>query len=490
MSLAMSQAGDLDGATELMLALLLDTNHNGASGNATVDSSGSRGRDPSGGGGPSQPTPKPPTQEIGALARELLTEALRVGRCDLMGRTFVAMRDTNTTEMGDAVVYARCAVANGHTRELIALLGEYAASPAPPRSRSEAVEFRSQRALLYSLAILNDAAGEWDAAWGHATAANALTARAFASIDPPDGGAARHLQALDDALAGFGERGPLPAAASSCQPHGFRLVVIMGFPRAGTSLLDQIMAAHPQVHSVGESSPLIFAKGLLEKLAGEQSLELREYLAQMDQPTINAVAADVTGRLAASMPEGTKVYISKVNFDALIAWLVPTLFPQCGRIIFCERGRGDLAVSNFMNNFNLFSHLAFAVDLGSTEAAIDAYARLTQHWRTVFDPATTPTLTVKYEALVSELEVTVREVLGFAGLPWHDGCLRFHDLDRWQAVSTNSVLQVHRPLYSNSLGRWVHYQQHMPPSLTAPAGDGSEAEVGVDGVRVASLEGR
>ena len=476
MSLAMRQAGDLDGATELMLALLLDTDTHGASGNTTVDYSSN------GDGDPSQPTP--PTHVVGTLARELLTEALRVGRCDLMGRTFMAMRDTNTSKMGDAVVYARCAVANGHTRELIALLGEYAASPAPPRSRSEAVEFRSQRALLYSLAILNDAAEDWDAAWGHATAANALTARAFASIDPPDGGAAFHLQALEDARADFGERGPLPPAASSCQPHDFRLVVIMGFPRAGTSLLDQIMAAHPQVHSVGESSPLIFAKGLLEKRAGETGLGLREYLAQMDQPTIDSVAADVTGRLAASMPGGTTVYISKVNFDALIAWLVPTLFPQCGRIIFCERDRRDLVVSNFMNNFNLFSHLAFAVDLGSTEAAIDAYDRLTKHWRAVFDPATTPTLTVKYEALVSELEATVRGVLEFAGLPWDNGCLRFHDLDRWQAVSTNSVLQVHRPLYTDSLGRWLHYQQHMPPSLTAPAEGIAriEAEMGVDGI--------
>jgi hypothetical protein len=135
--------------------------------------------------------------------------------------------------------------------------------------------------------------------------------------------------------------------------------------------------------------------------------------------------------------------------------LIRALFPTA-RIIHCRRDALDTCLSCFFTTFS--ESLQFASDLTTLGRYYLDYRRLMKHWESVF---TVPWLEVQYEALVQDTEGTVQKLLSFCDVEWDPACLRFYGTER--GVRTPSRWQVRQPIYSNSIGRWRHYERHLEP---------------------------
>lgn len=239
-----------------------------------------------------------------------------------------------------------------------------------------------------------------------------------------------------------------------------RPVFIVGMPRSGTTLTEQILASHHAVVPGGELSTMLNNVRQVGKLAGTgrpypygvpalgaaEMDELRtRYLARLDR--LSTSAARVT---------------DKLPFNFMHLGLIALLFPA-GRIIHCSRHPLDTCLSCYFTSFA--QEIGFASDLRSLGRYYLDYRRLMAHWRTVVP---IPILEVNYEETVADLRPAVRRILDHCGLDWDDACMEFHTTDR--GVRTPSRWQVRQRLYASSVGRWKHYERHLQPlrELLAP----------------------
>lgn len=232
-----------------------------------------------------------------------------------------------------------------------------------------------------------------------------------------------------------------------------RPVFILGMPRSGTTLTEQILAGHPEVFGAGERG---FVGQIAQKLyhgAGAPPEPLSHdalaaaadfYLAAIGR--LNGTAARVTDKMPA-------------NF--LHLGLIARVFPRA-RIIHCRRDPIDTCLSCFMQNFRA-AHLSWTCDLADLGHYYCQYRRLMDYWRTVLPDGTM--LEVDYEDTVADLESQARRLVEFVGLEWDDACLRFNETER--AVVTASHSQVRRKLYGGSVGRWRRYGDGLQPLIEA-----------------------
>lgn len=228
-------------------------------------------------------------------------------------------------------------------------------------------------------------------------------------------------------------------------------IFIVGMPRSGTTLIEQILASHPQVTGAGELSSLrllIDARGpfpeSLDKLGGADLTQLGQ--AYLDRITPLAQGRD---RLVDKMP---------ANF--LYAGLIARALPGA-RIIHARRNAVDTCLSCYTKLFG--GDQSFAYDQTELGRFYLDYERMMEHWRAVLPPDRF--LEVDYEAVVDDLDAQARRLIAFAGLPWDDACLEFHKSDR--VVRTASVNQVRQPIYRSSKGRWQPYAAQLAPLLAA-----------------------
>ena len=219
-----------------------------------------------------------------------------------------------------------------------------------------------------------------------------------------------------------------------------RPVLIVGMPRSGTSLAEQILASHPDVFGAGELPFWDGAAAAREAGAPLEPLAAR-YLALLEG------LAPGSARVVDKMPP---------NFMHLALFLAA--FPQ-GRIIHMRRHPIDTCLSIYFQYFQ--SSHAFANDFESLAHYYRQYARLTDHWRRVL-PAER-FLEVSYEALTADQELWSRRMLAFLGLPWDARCLDFHQTER--TVITASKWQVRQKIHSGSTGRWRNYEAFVAPLL-------------------------
>jgi hypothetical protein len=340
------------------------------------------------------------------------------------------------------------------------LLSQYGALLALAGRRAEAIallearlpELRAtgdQMEVRFRLAALYDAADEPERAFAHAATANRLKG---ADFDPP---AYRAL--IDRLLAAFGRAAleRYPRAANRDE----RPLLVVGMPRSGTSLVEQILASHPAVVGAGELTEL----GLLALATGDGECDYPESVARLDAPALTRLADAYRARLDALAPGAERV-VDKMwqNFEYL--GFASLLLPGA-RVIWCRRDPADLGLSNYLLHF--FGQGApFAYDLDHIGRYTREHERAMKHWQSVLD---LPLLEVCYEALVAEPEAQIRRLVDFAGLPWHPGCLRFHETER--VVRTASANQVRRPLYASSVGRHRAYARWLGPLYEALEAD-------------------
>jgi tetratricopeptide (TPR) repeat protein len=229
------------------------------------------------------------------------------------------------------------------------------------------------------------------------------------------------------------------ARASELSSDDATPVLIIGMPRSGTTLVEQIVSMHPEVGAGGE---LNFwnehAAAWHHSSAGDE----KQFLAK--------AAADYLGVLRAIAPTAARV-TDKMPFNFLWAGLIHAAFPKA-TIIHCRRAAVDTALSIHQT----FFHPALAFPTGGAElvAYFQSYRELTDHWRSVL-PADRY-IEVDYEELTRAPEPAIRRIIAACGLPWHDACLRPESNPR--AVKTPSKWQTRQPIYRTSVERWRRYE--------------------------------
>lgn len=226
-------------------------------------------------------------------------------------------------------------------------------------------------------------------------------------------------------------------------------VFVAGMPRSGTSLIDQIIDAHPLAAGVGELSDIeTFADELSR--AYDSDLPPPQCFGKYDDRAFTRVAANYIHHVQQLSPRGTQRIVNKALGNNKLVGLLARLFPKC-RIIHAIRDPRDVAISCFMGGFNNYLH-PWTTQIDWAASAWEQSLRMMEHWKATLD---VPILDVHYEALVADPERQFRRLIDFIGLPWDDACLAFHKTRR--TVRTLSYDQVNRPIYTTSAGRNANY---------------------------------
>jgi hypothetical protein len=226
-------------------------------------------------------------------------------------------------------------------------------------------------------------------------------------------------------------------------------VFVLGMPRSGTTLVEQILSSHPQVAGVGELDEI---KRLLTALAKSMEVDINVHLPLILNPSrMRSVASAYLDKIT-RLGQGAVRVVDKTLDNSLRLGLIKVLFPRA-RIIYCRRDPMDACLSCYMQNFR---DLPFAWCLRDLGAFYRQFERLMNHWLAVF-PNSIHEIT--YETLVMDPEAEIRKLLAFCGLNWDARCLNFYENPR--AVRTASKLQVRNPLSERSVGRWKRYASHL-----------------------------
>jgi tetratricopeptide (TPR) repeat protein len=308
---------------------------------------------------------------------------------------------------------------------------------APDRPASE------EARLHFSAGDLYAQRKDFDQAFVHYLQANKLKYKPQA--------AARELQYLRTCHSVFtGERlRTLPRASTNSE----RPVFIVGMPRSGTSLVEQVLASHPAVFGAGELIHINrIANNLHITLHSQQHFP--QCIDQLTEAAANELAAGYLQHLEALSPNAMRV-TDKMPHNFLNLGLIELLFPGA-RVIHCRRNPMDNCLSCFTHDLS-GSH-AYSYDLAMLGEYYRAYQQLMQHWQQVL---TIPLLQLDYEALVTNQEAVTRQLLAFCELEWDMRCLHFYESSR--VTATASYDQVRQPLYQGAIGKWRDYENHLRP---------------------------
>ncbi|MGJ4947190.1 sulfotransferase [Bradyrhizobium sp. HKCCYLS20291] len=233
-------------------------------------------------------------------------------------------------------------------------------------------------------------------------------------------------------------------------------VFVIGMPRSGTSLVEQTLASHPAVHGAGEVN---YFAAAVANFTDPARGDYPEMLAKLSDADIMTLARSYLDRFS-SLPADTRRVVDKMPSNFLFAGLIHLALPNA-RIIHVRRNPIDTCLSCYTQLFA--EPQPFAYDLAELGRYYRAYDALMSHWRTVLPEGVL--LEVTYEDMVRDFEAHARKIVAHCGLAWDDACLSFHDNDR--PVNTASLVQVRKPLFSGSVGRWRMYGDRLRPLLDA-----------------------
>jgi tetratricopeptide (TPR) repeat protein len=310
--------------------------------------------------------------------------------------------------------------------------------------------------LHFGLAQVYDGVGDYAKAGEHLRLGNALQLetrkKKNQAYDPED-----HARFVDNLIAVFSE--PFFARTRGFGLDSERPVFIVGLPRSGTTLTEQVLASHSKVFGAGE---LRVARQDFEHLADARNDpgHAFEHLAALDRGRAREVAQQHLDELLSLHRTAVRV-VDKMPDNYLQLGLLAVLFPRA-RFIHCRRDLRDTAVSCWMTHFR---HIRWANDPEHIATRFREYQRLMAHWKTVL---AVPVLEVEYEDTVADLEGVARRLVDWCGLAWEPGCLAFHESKR--PVRTASVTQVRQPIYSRSVARWKNYEADLGALFARLAG--------------------
>ncbi len=291
----------------------------------------------------------------------------------------------------------------------------------------------------YALGKMLDDVGAFDRAFAAYAEANAGQARPF---DP-----AQAAARIDGIISGFD--GPLFDRLAGGGSDSERPVFVIGMPRSGTTLVEQIIASHGSAEGAGELAHF-----------GRYLQSLPNGPGELDPAALGAFAEDYLARLGRPDAAVARI-VDKRPFNFMCLGLIRLVFPRAS-IIHCRRDPRDTCLSIFFTDFA--DKHAFTTRLSDIGLFYNDYMRAMDHWRRTQPGAF---LEVDYEKLVADQEAESRRLIAHCGLPWDSRCLAFHENKR--PVDTPSDWQVREPIYTRSIGRWRHYEPHLAPLLEAIA---------------------
>lgn len=393
-----------------------------------------------------------------AAALDTLTRALEIAPADPDLRNDLGLIQL---EMGDLAASQQTferalALEPGHVHALYNLAFSVKAEENPALleklnaaiagAEDSASEMRAM--LHFAAGHLHEAGQDYDAAFGEFERANRLKGAIYD---------ANKVEAYFAAIKAVFT--PELFARYDCKYEGTQAVFIVGMPRSGTTLTEQIVASHPQAAGAGE---LLLcnqmANGLGTLLNAPESYPA--CVPKLSCDLIRQLAEDYTQELIRRGGDAVKIS-DKMPGNFVHLGLITLLLPHA-KIIHCQRDPLDTCVSCFTANFT--GYLPYAYDMAHLGHYYRCYQDLMTHWKRVLPH---PIHTMEYEQLIADPEREIRSLMAFLGLPWNDQCLAPHRTKR--AVTTASNVQVRQPIYRHAVNRSDRYTNHLDPLRQALA---------------------
>jgi len=307
--------------------------------------------------------------------------------------------------------------------------------------------------IHFALAKALEESGDYGRAFAHLRKGNEMKRARIQYDEAAALGFFKRISAVFDPglfnrLQGSGDRSPVP-------------VFVLGMPRSGSTLIEQILASHPQIHGAGELPHPSSAAHAIPFLFPESVLSLdTEALARIGQSYVSQLPA---------LEHGQLLTVNKLPNNFLYLGLIRLILPNA-RIIHTVRNPLDTSLSCYSTLFTAGQH--FSYEMRELGRYYRGYSELMVHWRSLL-PADAM-LDVAYEDVVDDLEGQARRLIDYCGLRWDDRCLSFHKTRR--PVHTASAVQVRQPLFRTSIDRWRRFESELGP-LFEELGDLVPAQV-------------
>ena len=292
--------------------------------------------------------------------------------------------------------------------------------------------------IHFALAKAFEDTGDYTQGWEHLRKGNA---QKRTQVDYMEKG----VLALFQRISSVFNRGLLNRVERAGDPSSVPVFVV-GMPRSGSTLIEQILSSHPQIHGAGELT-------ILENM----ETGYPESILALDGAALRRLGQSYLGHLPPA-GNGKVRIVDKLLGNFLLIGLIRLMLPNA-RIIHSMRHPMDTCVSCYSKLFT--NGLHFTYDLAELGRYYVAYSQLMDHWRSVLPPGAM--LEVRYEDVVEDLEGQARRLIDYCGLAWDDRCISFHKSTR--PVRTASAVQVRRPLFRSSLERWRRYEAGLGPLL-------------------------
>jgi len=302
--------------------------------------------------------------------------------------------------------------------------------------------------LHYSLGTAYDGCGHYGDAFAHFLQANAIRAQLRGRFDVPS-----WQKQVEARITVFGSQ-----LIAEMSEHGCRdefLICIVGMPRSGTTLIEQVLGSHPDVAALGERADFYKATQDMRAII-RSSKSYPRCCTRMSGAHVAEMAVRVKTQLLASAGGRSRV-VTKLPGDAWELGFIKILFPRA-RFIHCRRHPIDNCLSCYMQNFG---SILFSTDLATLAEVYRLHRRVMSHWQQVLPTGTI--LECSYEGTVADPEPVVRRLHEHCGIAFNENWLRFTELAR--RVDTASKWQVRRPIYQTSVARWKNYAPFLGPLL-------------------------
>ena len=310
---------------------------------------------------------------------------------------------------------------------------------------SAEIDEASRIALNFALARACEADSNFEMAWKYYVQGNAAKRRTI-SYDPVE------TAAQNDARIRVFSRDLLQRLADGAATPGPTPVFIVGMPRSGSTLVEQILASHSQVEGCGEL-PYVIMLSAMPGGRDPHGPKYPEILDQMKPDELLKLGSHYLQYSAAHRSDAARIFTDKMPANFMHVGLIHLMLPQA-IIIDARRNPMDACIANFRQLFAQGKNQSY--DLMELGEYYLEYTRLMDHWEAVLPGRV---LKVQYEDVVRDLEAEVRRILQHCGLPFEAACLDFHRSQR--SVNTASSEQVRLPIYGDAVGYWKNYESHL-----------------------------
>lgn len=344
--------------------------------------------------------------------------------------------DSGSTPNAIAFLFSDICQFTGQCEEAAGVIEGILQRSTEPRAR--------HRRLIYALAKLYDRLQQFDKAFETVSEANKLKqAEAGTPVIADQAGRLIRIWTSE-----FNARLPVSnAKAGSIEP-----IFIVGMPRSGTSLTEQILASHPEVYGAGELTMIDDIRGKYFGIAGTNS-GYPDCLQTATDSVMNESRKECLGQLSSLAGSGYRMVTDKMPENFWNLGLIRLIFPAA-KIIHCIRNPLDTCISCYFTDFR--DGHEYSCDLSSLGVYYRQYQKVMRHWKYALR---IPLFEVRYEDLVDNAEETSRTLVDYCGLEWDSRCLNSHKTRR--DVNTASFAQVRHKIYTSSVERWKSYDKYI-----------------------------